>query len=351
MAQGGRLRARQRLAEQLLLAGQPLRQGEFASGANGRQHPLRRLLAGLAGCQLGLLEAEEVVARFAQGGLGRAGRQRSVQQFAGEAARLGEQVSVGLDQAVDQAQRVALAGVERLSVEHHLQGGLHADQARQALGAAGAGKQPETHLRQAQAGVGAGDAMAAGQGQLQATAEGHAVDGGKQRLVDSRQIVQQLRQGRCLPGERRAEFTDIGAGAERQWLAVEDDGANRRIAGGLLAGAGQGLAQFVAEGIDRRMAQADQGQFVVAAVVDQLQHENPSSNGWAAVRPIKRWRVGWAGSARVDFRWWVEAHQRASWRRNRDQRAKALSAMSIRLALPLSISVRCRVALGSRRCR
>ncbi|MNN66448.1 hypothetical protein D3C81_1820250 [compost metagenome] len=50
---------------------------------------------------------------------------------------------------------------------------------------------------------------------------------------------------------------------------MQDDGLHLWVAGGLCAGLQQRLAQVVAQGIDRGVAQADQGQLIVAAVVDQ----------------------------------------------------------------------------------
>ena len=65
---------------------------------------------------------------------------------------------------------------------HHLQGGLDADYARQALGAAGAGQEAQRHFRQAQAGRRNGDAVVGAERDLKAAAQGRAVDRGDHRL-------------------------------------------------------------------------------------------------------------------------------------------------------------------------
>ncbi|MNO86719.1 hypothetical protein D3C76_781280 [compost metagenome] len=111
---------------------------------------------------------------------------------AGKGAGLFEQVVAGLYQVVHQAQRQALAGIDRLAAEHQCQGGCHADQPWQALGTPGTGQQAQAHLRQAQAGSGAGDPVSAGQGQFQAATQGHTVERGDQRFAEAGQFIQQL---------------------------------------------------------------------------------------------------------------------------------------------------------------
>ncbi|MNG28803.1 hypothetical protein D3C84_1141150 [compost metagenome] len=55
-------------------------------------------------------------------------------------------------------------------------------------------------------------------------------------------------------------------------MAVQHQRLDRWVGRGLAAGLGQFLAQTMAEGVDRCAIEADQGQFVVAGVVDQAVH-------------------------------------------------------------------------------
>jgi len=84
-----------------------------------------------------------------------------------------------------------------------------ADQARQALRAAGAGQEAELHLGQAELRLarGRGHAVVAGQRDLQAAAEAAAVDGGDHRLREGLQAVHdRLASARQLGGHmKRAE--------------------------------------------------------------------------------------------------------------------------------------------------
>ncbi|MNY05075.1 hypothetical protein D3C86_1377820 [compost metagenome] len=149
---------------------------------------------------------------------------------------------------------------------------MRTDQARQALGATGARQQAEVDFRQAEAGSWLGDAVTAGQRQLQATTQGKFADGGNQRFVQLRQAHQQIGEGWLGMGSRAAKLADIGPGAECQAFAVEDDGAHGRVGRGRFAGLQQRCAQRLAEGIDRGAGQPDQGQVVFDSGVDQVAH-------------------------------------------------------------------------------
>ena len=86
------------------------------------------------------------------------------------------------DQLVDQAHRRGLVRRHVAARGHHLEGLARADDARQALRAAGAGQQAEVHLGQAAPRAGHGDAVVGAQRHLEPAAERRAVDGGDHRL-------------------------------------------------------------------------------------------------------------------------------------------------------------------------
>ena len=93
--------------------------------------------------------------------------------------------SAGRHDRVDQLQRLGLVEIDRLALQQQLHRILRRHDARHALGAAGAGEQPDLDFRQAEPGlrVVRGDAVVAGQRQLEAAAEREAVDRGDPRLA------------------------------------------------------------------------------------------------------------------------------------------------------------------------
>ena len=94
----------------------------------------------------------------------------------GEGDGGGHKVAAG--HLVDNAHRPGVFGTHRIAGEDDPQRLFRPDQARQALGAAGAGNKPQFHLRQGELGRRGGDAEMTPQGQLEPAAEGDAVDGG-----------------------------------------------------------------------------------------------------------------------------------------------------------------------------
>ncbi|MNZ66335.1 hypothetical protein D3C78_845560 [compost metagenome] len=294
VAQGLGLRRVHGLLEQLLLAGQADFQRLLAGDAYRLEGQVRGDLALPLTALAGGVVDEEVgrqvgTRRGMRGGWLRRGTCQN--QFAGEGAGLVQQRLGRGGQAVDQAQLEGAFGAQRLAGKDGFQSGFGADQARQALGAAGARQQAEGDFRHAQARLGLADAVAAGHGQLQAAAEGEAADRGDHRLGAAGQFDQQLGQGRGVEGGA-AELGDVGAGAERQAAAVDDHGLDRRIGAGLAEGGLQLLAQGEAEGVDRGAAQPDQGQLVIQGVVDQGVHGRPLQK----VGPVRGEASGLAGT-------------------------------------------------------
>ncbi|MNR34587.1 hypothetical protein D3C85_1523750 [compost metagenome] len=74
-------------------------------------------------------------------------------------------------------------GVDRFAGRNNFKRRSGTDQARQALGATGAGQQAKLDFRQAQARAGFSHTVAAGHGELQPTAQCQPTDGGDQRFV------------------------------------------------------------------------------------------------------------------------------------------------------------------------
>ena len=101
-------------------------------------------------------------------------------QLAAPHQRRLEQLVVG-DDAVDEAEFERLLGEDRVADQVHLQRLVGADQARQPLGAAEAGDDPELDLGLAEDRRLGGDPHVAGHRHLAAAAEGDRVDGGDRR--------------------------------------------------------------------------------------------------------------------------------------------------------------------------
>ncbi len=291
VAQGLGLRRLHGFGEQFRLALQADRQRQFAGALYCRQDLLRRQLAApLVDLAAGIAGEEVGGQRSARLGVqvGRLHRGACLQQFASEGAgRVQQGIGAG-GQTVDQTQFEGARSVQWLAGEDRFQGRFGADQARQALGAAGTGNQAEGDFRQAEARLGLGDPVAAGHGQLQAATEGQAADRGDHRLGAGGQLDEQIGQARSGGEVGTAELGDIGAGAEGQVAAVDHHGLDRRVGTGLAEGGLQLQAQGVAEGVDRGAGQADQGQFVIQGVIDQGIHGEPLQQGWPVRRRTSR---------------------------------------------------------------
>ncbi|MNF86480.1 hypothetical protein D3C84_689180 [compost metagenome] len=263
------------LLEQRHFAGKAFFQRQQAGGFHRREQQARCQAALPAGLVLFAETGEEVI-RQALGrlreGLSGARGGLAGDQLAGVGTGLAKQRLGACRKPVENAQRECAVGADLGAGQRHVECRLGADQPGQALGAAGAGEQSEVDFRQADAGAGFADAVAAGQRQLQAAAQGELADGRDQGLVESGQAQQQAGQVRRGKGGVAAELADIGAGTEQAVGAEEDDGAHRGVGSGPLAGVEYGRAQGLAEGVDRRTGEADQGQVVFNLIGDQGVH-------------------------------------------------------------------------------
>ena len=140
---------------------------------------------------------------------------------------------------IDESPAPSLPCVEPAVAEDHLQGALQADDARQPLRAAPGRDQAELNLGEAELRprVVDGEAVIAGQGQLQAAAQAGAADHRHGRQAQVGQLGEELlpRGGQRLGLRGTAdgsEFVNIGAGHEPVGaLAGEDQNARARLGG------------------------------------------------------------------------------------------------------------------------
>jgi signal transduction histidine kinase/CheY-like chemotaxis protein len=275
VALGLGLRRDQQLLEQLALPGQALVEGQVDGGLDG-------LDAGLRGPEAPRLpgdrlpELAEDLGLAAGGGdllvevAGLAQRSSLGHHPVGERHRPRDQVA--LHQLVEEAQAVRLRASDGVAAHDHLERVLHSHQARQALGAAGPREEAELHLRLAQARRADAHAPVTGHGHLEAPAERGAVDGGHHRLPAPLDQLQDLVQAR-LPG-RRAELRDVGAGDERAPGAGDEHGGRLGVGGGLAQPVAQALTHVLAERVDGRVVDGQDGQATAAVEAHGL------GDGW-----------------------------------------------------------------------
>ena len=160
-----------------------------------------------------------------------------------------------LDDRIDEAEVERLRGLHRLAARHDLQRAFDADDARQPLGAAGAGKQPQQHLRQADRGRGHRDAIVAGERGLEPAAERSAVDRRDDRLGARVEQVDHDRERRLL--RRLAELGDVGTGEERPAAAGQHDRLHRIVADERAQALDHGRADCPAERVHGRRVDRD----------------------------------------------------------------------------------------------
>ena len=246
--------------EQLALALQPFREGQFRGCDHRFKAQLRRQLA------LGFLL--DCLPQLVEEGLVSARSLDLVRQLARPAGRqlLGHnppsEGEPGRKRIVAFVNRVNDTQLQRLWCRNMASRCddfgrcFDACQARQTLRAPGARAQAQKHLRKADTCGFDGNAVMAGEGGFQSAAERGPVDGADNRLVEILDGVYDLSEARCL--HRLAEFPNVGAGDERAPLA--DDNRNiRRVPGEFLGGIRQTLTDRVASRIHRRIVDGDNG--------------------------------------------------------------------------------------------
>ena len=146
----------------------------------------------------------------------------SATTFSAKRHRGGEQVAVG--HLVEQRRALELRGRHRGARDDHVERGLQADRARQALRAAGAGQQAQLHLGQRDLRVGLAPRGSGAQRQLEPAAHAHAGDGGDHRFGRILERGDQRRQARLARGLGGAELLDVGAAGKGALAAGDDDG-------------------------------------------------------------------------------------------------------------------------------
>ena len=175
-----------------------------------------------------------------------------------EAAGLGLEAA-RRDHRVDEPHLQCLVGADRPPGQHQVERPTHADETRRAHRAAKPRVDAELNLGQAErdAAVVGGDAVAAGERELEATAEGKAVDQGDRR---DRQRLEACDDRLARPHEvvafRRGgelgEFGDVGAGNEAVLLARAKHEPAQGPALDLVERAGEILEHRPRQGVGRR---------------------------------------------------------------------------------------------------
>ena len=178
------------------------------------------------------------------------------------------------DDRIDEAELKGAAGVDRLAEDAQIEGGLEANQPRQALGAAGARDQAELHFGLAEARVGVGDAIVAGEGQLETAAEGGAVkrhDDGLGRVLDL--IEERIEvDHRALAGNDAPEFLDVGAGDESAARAGDDNGVDSSVGLGGAHGFYDAFGDAGRERVDGRVIDGDNEHAFLAMGPNEFTH-------------------------------------------------------------------------------
>ncbi len=210
---------------------------------------------GIALHRLGGLRLEPLpgLGRELAGAVARPRQRPRIGEFQGAGPGLRHEVAE--HHGVHDAERRRLLGGNRLAGEHHREGGVGPDQARQALRSPGARDNPELDLRQADPGRRGRDAAVAGHRQLQAAAEGRAADRRHHGLRAGIEPVQDV--GKARRALRLAELADVGAADEHLALGGQHDGADRHVRDDLRQGLVEGRPQRGAQRVDRRVGERE----------------------------------------------------------------------------------------------
>lgn len=144
----------------------------------------------------------------------------------------------------------AAGGLERPRDDQR-RGALQAQRARQQLRAARARHQPQRGFWQPDGRLGHGDPRVAPQRQLQAAADGPAIERRHHRLAHAEQKRQHAGVERGMAqGAAGVEFGEVGPGAEDAVRARQDHTLDRWVALGLLEGGHERAAQGHGHGVD-----------------------------------------------------------------------------------------------------
>ena len=277
MAHRSALGAGHQLHEQLALALDPLGIRQLARGLDRLDRGVGRVepadLARLAAAEV--VEDRRVLHPVLVLRALRSTRDRLADLAARERHRVGLE-AVLADDGVDQPDRLRLLGRDRIAADDQRQRGFGAHQARQALGARGAGDQPELDLGQPELRARHRHAVVAGERDFAPAAERGAVDRGDDRLLARLHRVERFGQARALRG--LAEFGDVGAGEERAPVAADDDRLDPVVGEPRLDLALEPRAHRLAERVDRRVVRHHHEHVAVAVGGDRIGHaETPQA--------------------------------------------------------------------------
>ena len=186
-------------------------------------------------------------------------------ELGGERDGREQHLGVGYD-PVHEPEGEGLVGVHLATGQDQVLRPRRTDEARQALGPAAAGDNPEQHFGLPELGALTADAKVAGEGELEAPAQRVAVD---RRDGDPRQGGQRakcrMEVGGDLVGLDRAELGDIGPGREDALTAGDDDRAGR--VGGQVLDHGAELVEHLGrQGVGAWAVEADHRHAVGAAL-------------------------------------------------------------------------------------
>ncbi|MCY1230293.1 hypothetical protein D9M72_427010 [compost metagenome] len=193
---------------------------------------------------------------------------------------------------VEQARLGELAGALGLPAGHQRMGGSNAHQPGQPLGCTRAGNQAQGDLRQTDPGLFLRDAPMAAQSEFKATAQGDTGDGRHDGLAARLDAGDDRAQNGVLQLARRAELGGVRTGGECLLIAGQHDAAHCGISQRGIELLHDAFAQRVAQAVDGRVDQRDDGD-AVADVKHGQPHAAfirclPTTSCWICVVPSYR---------------------------------------------------------------
>ena len=145
---------------------------------------------------------------------------------------------------------------------------LDPDQSRQALRPARTGQEAELDLREAEFGIGAGNAIVRAHGELEPAAKTGAGDRRDDRLAARLYGLDEPAQRGLCRARGRAELADVGAAGEETAAAGQDDRADGGVVLRALERGGDAGADGVRETVDGGIGERDDRDGAVDSVVD-----------------------------------------------------------------------------------
>ncbi len=181
---------------------------------------------------------------------------------------------VALDDLVDETVPQRVLRRYRIAREDHAERRLDADEARQALGAAGARNDAELDFRQAKARARRRDAKMAAECELETAAERGTVQRRKDRFGAGLDCFDHCDGGRLA--RRLAEFRNVGAGYEGAPGASDHNGGDVGITRRPRYPVEEPDPDLVFHGIDRRIVDGDDGDTAISSHAHEFRHARRS---------------------------------------------------------------------------